>query len=83
MISYLANFIRLITGIILMLIALRAFLRTRTTSMFYLTIGFSLLTLGDMFSAIFYANDLYLDNLFSDIFDILGMIFLIIAIKES
>ncbi len=83
MILYLVNFIRLITGLILMLIALRAFLRTRTTSMFYLTIGFSLLTLGDLFSSVFYVNNLYLDNMFSDIFDILGMISLIISVKEN
>jgi hypothetical protein len=81
MISLLINIIRFVVGFILMVIALRAFLKTRTFSMFYLTLGFTLLTFGDAFSAVFYIDNVFIDNLLSDIFDTLGMVTLIIAVK--
>jgi hypothetical protein len=83
MISHLFNAIRFVVGFILMVIALRAFLKTRAFAMFCLTLGFGLLTIGDAFSAIFYINNVYMDNLLSDIFDIFGMITLIIAVRKA
>ncbi len=83
MISFTFNAIRFILGLILMSIAIRAFLRTRAQAMFFLGLGFSLITLGNLFSAIYYINNSDMDNLFSDIFDILGMIALIIAVIKS
>ena len=82
-IANLISTIRFIVGIILTLIALRAFLRSRDSSMFYLTAGFALLTVGDLFSAIYFIDDKRMDKLLSDIFDILGLVALIVAVKKS
>ncbi len=81
MISILVNITRFVVGFILMAMALRAFLKTRTSGMFYLTLGFTLLTLGNAFSAVFYIDNVFIDNLLSDSFDILGMIALIVAVR--
>jgi hypothetical protein len=51
--------------------------------MLFLVLGFSSLTLGDFFSAIYFTNNVYLDNLISDAFDIPGFIALIIAVGKS
>ncbi len=75
--------IRFFVGLILVLIGLKAFLRTRIPSMFYLTLGFALITIGDMFSAIYYFDNMRMNNLVSDIFDLLGLIALIIAVTKS
>ncbi len=77
------NAIRFIMGFVLIILSFRAFYRTRILAMFYLTLGFSLITIGNLFSAIYFNNDLRMDNLISDIFDILGFIALIIAVKKS
>ncbi len=79
MISNLINVIHFAVGFILMGIALRSFLKTRSFTMLYVTLGFSLLTIGNAFCAIFYNNSIYMDNLLSDVFDIFGMITLLIA----
>ncbi len=79
----LINLIRFVVGLTLMAMALRAFLKTRTFSMFYLTLGFTLLTLGNAFSAVFYIHNVFIDNLLSDTFDIFGMITLIIAVRTT
>ncbi len=83
MISNLINTIRFVVGFILMVIALRSFLKTRSFAMLYVTLGFSLLTIGDAFSAVFYINNVYMDNLLSDAFDIFGMITLLIAVIKT
>lgn len=83
MIQYIFNAIRFILGLILTMIAIRAFLKTRASAMFFLGLGFSLITVGNLFSAIYYINDADMDNMLSDIFDIFGMIALITAVKKS
>ncbi len=75
--------LRFIMGFILIAIALRAFMKTRASDMFYLVLGFTLITVGDMFSAIYYTNDMRMEHLLSNFFDILGLIALIIAIKKG
>ncbi len=82
-IDNLINIIRFIVGLILIILSLRAFYKTRIPAMFYLTLGFSLITIGNLFSAIYFNSDMRMDNLLSDIFDILGLIALIIAVKKS
>ena len=77
------NVIRLIVGLILMSIALQAFFKTRIPAMLYLSAGFFLLTVGDLFSAIYYFDNMPMNDLLSDVFDIIGMILLIIAIRKS
>ncbi len=83
MISYLFNAIHFIVGFILIIVALKSFLKTRNFAMFYVTLGFSLLTIGDAFSAIIYINNVYMDNLLSDVFDTFGMITLLIAVIKA
>jgi len=83
LIDNIINSLRFIVGFILVVIALRAFLKTRTSDMLYLVLGFTLITVGDMFSAIYYINDVRMENLLSNVFDILGLIALIIAVKKG
>jgi hypothetical protein len=70
-------------GFILMILSFRAFLKTRASAMLYLTMGFTLMTVGNLFSAIYYINDLRMDRFLANIFDILGLISLIIAVGKS
>ncbi len=83
LIDNIINVLRFIVGFILVAIALRAFMKTRTSDMLYLVMGFTLITVGDAFSAIYYINDVRMENLLSNIFDIFGLIALIIAIKKG
>jgi hypothetical protein len=83
LIDNIINSLRFILGLILVVIAMRAFLKTRTSDMLYLVMGFTLITVGNAFSAIYYFNDVHMDALLSDIFDIFGLIALIIAIKKG
>lgn len=79
----LVSVIRFLVGITLTIIGLRAFLGTRNSAMIYLTAGFALITVGNLFSTLYYVNDVRMDKLLSNIFDIIGLIALIIAIKKS
>ncbi len=74
---------RFFLGLILTTIALQAFLKTKTSNMLYLTTGFALITIGNLFSTIYYVDDVRMDKLLANIFDIIGLIALIIAIKKS
>jgi uncharacterized membrane protein len=75
--------VRFFVGLILVIIAMRAYLKTRTSDMLYLTAGFTLITIGNLFSTIYYVDDIRMDKLLSNIFDILGLIALIIAVRKS
>ncbi len=74
---------RFLVGLVLIIIAMRAFLKTRTSDMFYLTLGFTLITIGNLFSTIYYVDDARMDKLLANIFDILGLMALIIAVRKS
>jgi uncharacterized membrane protein len=74
---------RFVVGLVLVIIAMRAFLRTRTSDMFYLATGFVLITIGNLFSTIYYMDNARMDKLIANVFDILGLISLIIAIRKS
>ena len=83
---FIDNFIgavRFLVGLILVSIAMRAYLKTRTSDMFYLTAGFTLITIGNLFSTIYYVDDIRMDKLLANVFDILGLIALIIAVRKS
>jgi len=75
--------VRFFVGLILVIIAMRAYLKTKTSDMFYLTAGFTLMTIGNLFSTIYYVDDIRMDKLLANIFDILGLIALIIAVRKS
>lgn len=81
--DYLFNAARFFVGFILMILALRAYLKTRTSPMIYLTAGFTLITVGDLLSAVYYIEDVHMYKLFSQTFDIIGLIALIIAVEKS
>ncbi len=82
-IDNLISVIRFLVGITLTIIAMRAFLGTRNSAMFYLTVGFALITAGNLFSTLYYVEDLRMDKLLSNVFDILGLLALMIAVKKS
>ncbi len=83
LIDNLIGAIRFFVGLVLVTIAMRAFLKTRTSDMFYLTMGFGLITIGNLFSTIYYVEDLRMEKLLANVFDILGLIALIIAVRKS
>jgi uncharacterized membrane protein len=83
LIDNLIGAVRFFVGLILVIIAMRAYLKTRTSDMFYLTSGFTLITIGNLFSTIYYVDDIRMDKLLANIFDILGLIALIIAVRKS
>jgi hypothetical protein len=75
--------IRFLVGISLSIIGLRAFLGTKNPAMLYLTAGFGLITVGNLFSTLYYVEDLRMDRLLSNAFDIIGMVTLMIAVRKS
>ncbi len=75
--------VRFLAGFVLVIYSLRAFLKTKTSDMLFLTIGFALITIGNLFSTIYYVDDVRMDKLIANVFDILGLIALIIAVKKS
>ena len=83
LIDNLIGAVRFFVGLILVIIAVRAFLKTRTSDMLYLTLGFTLITIGNLFSTIYYVDDARMDKLLANVFDILGLIALIIAVRKS
>jgi hypothetical protein len=83
MTPYLIIAVRFLLGFILMILSFRAFWKTKATAMFYLTMGFALIAVGNLFSAIYYIDDEGMDRLLANIFDILGLIALIIAVERS
>ncbi len=74
---------RFFGGLILVILSLRGFLKTRASSMIYLVLGFFLITAGDLLSAVYYVDDLRMYKLLSQTFDLLGLIALIIAVEKS
>ena len=74
---------RFFGGLILVILSVKGFLKTRASSMIYLVLGFSLITAGDLFSAVYYFGDLRMYKLLSQAFDLLGLIALIIAVEKS
>ncbi len=83
LIDNLVNVARFMMAIILAGIAMRAFLRTRSPAMFYITFGFTLMSVGNIFSAIYYLDNARMNDLLSDSFDILGMVALMVALKKG
>jgi len=79
----LTSIVRFIVGLILMVVAMRAYIRTRIPAMLFLTVGFTLITVGNLFSTIYYIEDARMDKLLSNIFDILGLVSLIIAVNKG
>lgn len=74
--------VRFLAGLILMILSYRAFLKSKATAMLYLTFGFTLMTIGDLASAIYYIEDLHMYKIVSQTFDILGFVSLIIAVEK-
>ncbi len=79
----LIGIVRFLAGLILTIMAYRAFLGTRNSAMLYLTTGFAFITVGNLFSSLYYFEDLRMDKLLSNVFDIIGLMTLIIAIIKS
>lgn len=69
-------------GFILLVMAIRSYLKTRISAMFYLILGFFSLTFGHLFVDVYFFADLNMNLTFSEIFDILGLLALIIALKK-
>ncbi|KCZ73552.1 hypothetical protein ANME2D_00623 [Candidatus Methanoperedens nitroreducens] len=83
MVYLIIDVIHFIVSSILLTMAIRSFLKTRITAMLYLTMGFAFITFGHLFSDIYFIDNVYMDKLYSEIFDIIGLILLIIAVKKS
>jgi hypothetical protein len=82
LIDHLFTAVRFLIGFILMILSYRAFLKSKATAMLYLTFGFTLITIGDLASAVYYIGDLHMYKIVSQTFDILGLIALVIAVEK-
>src|SRR5574341_1909316 len=73
-----------ILSFILLFFSARAYMRTKHLSLFYLTLGFAIITIGHLWFEIYliYIGNIELER-FDEIFDILGLIAIIIAVKKS
>lgn len=75
-------YVRFIVSFILLSIAVRSFLITKSSAMFYVSAGFALITFGDVFSDIYFFEYPYMDKLFSNLFDLIGLTSIIIAVIQ-
>jgi drug/metabolite transporter (DMT)-like permease len=82
LVDIIISIVHLIVGSVLLFFAARAYMRTRLTSVFYSMLGFAIIVLGHLLFDIYYFSNrehLRLD----EIFDNVGFILLIIALKKS
>ncbi len=75
--------VHFIVSFILLTMAIRSFLKTRADAMLYLILGFGSITFGHLFLDIYFIDNIYSNKLYSEIFDIAGLILLILAVKKS
>ncbi len=75
-------FIRFVVSFILLSIAVRSFLLTKSSAMFYVSAGFALITFGDVFSDLYFFGNVYMDKLSSNLFDLIGLTAIIIALIQ-
>ncbi len=75
-------FIRFIVSFILLSIAVRSFYITKSSAMFYVSAGFALITFGDVSSDLYFFGNVYMDKLFSNLFDMVGLTAIIIALIQ-
>lgn len=80
--DYILTIVHFILSSFLLFIAVRAYLRTKLLSLFYLTLGFAIITIGHPLFEIFYYNNTEIWR-FDEIFDIFGLIAFITAVKKS
>lgn len=83
MIIAILDIIHFILSLTLLVVAIRSFLKTRIPAIFYLTLAFFLLTFGHLYTDIYFFHYLYLNKVASEIFDILGLTALIIAVIKG
>lgn len=82
MVNIIIDIVHFIVGFILLYMAIRSYLKTRIPAMLYLVLGFALITFGHLSLDIYFYYDLYIHSIYSEIFDILGLSALIIAVKK-
>ncbi|HWR26269.1 MAG TPA: hypothetical protein VN316_00145 [candidate division Zixibacteria bacterium] len=82
MLEIIFGIIHFILSFVLLFLAVRAYLRTKLPAIFYLTLGFAIITLGHLLFDIYYEDNIEMQR-FDDIFDIMGFIAFIIAVKKS
>ncbi len=82
MVNVIIDIIHFIVSFILVTISIRSYLKTRLPAMMYLVLGFILISFGHLFADIYFYDDVYINTVLAEIFDILGLIALIIAVKN-
>lgn len=76
------SIVHFIVSSILLFFAVRAYLRTKLPSVFYSMLGFAIIGIGHLLFDVFYYNNVELERL-DEIFDDIGFIMFIIALKKS
>jgi uncharacterized membrane protein len=69
-----------IVGFILLLMAVRSYLKTRISSMLYFILGFFFLAFGHLIADIYFFNDLSMYILIVELFDTAGLFALLIGV---
>jgi len=82
MVYAIVDIIHFTVSFTLVVISIRSYLKTRLPAILYLVVGFILISFGHLFADIYFYNDAYINNVLSETFDIMGLIALIIAVKN-
>lgn len=82
MVYVIVDIVHFIVSLILVVISIRSYLKTRLPAILYLVISFVLISFGHLFSDIYFYNNIYINEVLSEIFNIIGLITLIIAVKK-
>ncbi len=77
---YIIHFVHLILGLTLLALAIRSYLKARIPATFYLILAFFALGIGHIFADFYFYGRGH--ELYSEIFDIIGLSALIIAVKK-
>ncbi len=76
------DIIHFIVSFILVVISIRSYMSTKLPAILYLVVGFVLISFGHLFSDIYFYGNISINEVLSEIFNILGLITLIIAVKK-
>jgi hypothetical protein len=82
MVNIIIDIVHFIVGFTLLYMAVRSYLKTRIPAMLYLVLGFALITFGHLSLDIYFYYNIYINSTYSELFDILGLSALIIAVKK-
>ncbi len=77
---YAIHIVHLILALILLVLAIRSYLSTRVSAIFFLVVAFFAIGIGHIFADLYFYGRGH--ELYSEIFDIIGLSALIVAVRK-